>query len=125
MEANVDAGAGAGERTGTNANDESCKREHSHIHTQTHPLTHTHTHPPIDASTHIHAHAVIVDSVRFAAFAAVSPVAPGAAIDNSQSGIMQLRDCQCTSSLRYGCIAIGSAVIDCRLSFCPQSHSRY
>jgi hypothetical protein len=62
----------------------------------------------------VHAHAVIVDSVRFAAFVAVSLVTPGSTIDNSQSGTMQLRECQCKSSLRYGCVMVGAAVIDCR-----------
>ena len=62
----------------------------------------------------VHAHAVVVDAVRFAAFIAVSPVLPGTGIQNTQSGIMQLRECQCTSSLRFGCFIVGSAIIDCR-----------
>ena len=71
----------------------------------------------------VHAHAVIVHTVRFAAFIAVSPVTPGTGIDNSQSGVLQLRDCQCTSSLRYGCFIVGCAVIDCRCSFSSSSLS--
>ena len=62
----------------------------------------------------VHAHAVVVDAVRFAAFIDVSPVLPGTGIQNTQSGIMQLRECQCTSSLRFGCFIVGSAIIDCR-----------
>jgi hypothetical protein len=62
-----------------------------------------------------------VHTVRFAAFIAVSPVTPGTDIDNSQSGVLQLRDCQCTSSLRYGCFIVGCAVIDCRCSFSSSS----
>ena len=68
----------------------------------------------------VHAHAVVVDSVRFAAFIAVSPVTPGTNIDNSGSGIMQLRECQCIRSARFGCVIVGSAVIDCRFSFFKQ-----
>jgi hypothetical protein len=67
----------------------------------------------------VHAHDVVVDTVRFAAFIAVSPVLPGTAIDNSQSGVMQLRECQCRSSLRFGCCVVGSAVVDCRSSCHP------
>ena len=68
----------------------------------------------------VHAYAVVVDSVRFAAFIAVSPVTPGSNIDNSGSGIMQLRECQCIRSVRFGCVIVGSAVIDCRFSLFQQ-----
>jgi hypothetical protein len=71
----------------------------------------------------VFAHAVKVESVRFAAFLAFSPVLPGMSIDNTSSGVIQLHECQCISSQRYGCVMVGCGIIEsraCSWRRCPK-----